>query len=183
MKTINAITKRIRRAAFSLVLLAIVTVAFSSFATQSVTLTWNPSSSPDVTGYKIYYGTVSGSYTNVVAVGAVTSVTITGLKEGVTYYFAASTYNSNLNQESDLSNETSYTVPTQATLAIQVTRNNGVATAVSVSASGAVPNQWVLEASADLKNWTPMLHGTNTPVTFSMPVTGLPAQFFRLKAE
>ena len=131
MKTINALTKKIRRAAFSLVLLA----------------------------------------------------TITGLKEGVTYYFAASTYNSSLNQESDLSNETSYTVPTEATLAIQVTRNNDVPLAVSVSASGAVPNQWVLEASADLQNWTPMLHGTNTPVTFSMPVTGLPAQFFRLKAE
>ncbi len=183
MKTINIISKKIRRAAFSLIFLTAACVTFSSFATQSVTLSWNPSPSAAVTGYKIYYGTVSGSYTNVVSVGTVTNATVSGLKEGVTYYFAATTYSSSLNLESAPSSETSYTVPTEATLAIQVTRDNGVATAVSVSATGAVPNQWALESSTDLQNWTPVLHGTNTAVNFSMPVTGLPSQFFRLKAE
>jgi hypothetical protein len=183
VNTINAIFKKTSRPAFSLVFLAAIFLTCSSFATQSVTLTWNSSPSSDVTGYKIYYGTVSGSYSNVVSVGAVTNATISGLAEGATYYFAATTYSSNLNLESTLSNETSYTVPSQAKLAIQVAQDNGVATAVSITASGAVPNQWVLEASTDLRNWAAVLSGTNTAINFSMPVTGLPAQFFRLMAE
>lgn len=184
MKTINLITKKIRRAAFCLILLtAAAAVTFSSFATQSAMLTWNPSSTPDATGYKIYYGTVSATYTNVVSVGAVTNAAISGLTAGVTYYFAVTTCNSNLSLESVPSNEISYTVPDGATLAIQATQANGLVTSVSVTATGAVPAQWVLESSADLKNWMPRLHGTNVGVTFSMAITDLPAQFFRLKSE
>jgi hypothetical protein len=78
---------------------------------QSVTLAWNTSADPTVVGYNIYYGVVSRTYTNVVNVGNTTNVTISGLVEGATYYFAATAYNT-LGLESNFSGEASYTVLT-----------------------------------------------------------------------
>ncbi|MEK6598397.1 MAG: Ig-like domain-containing protein, partial [Gemmatimonadota bacterium] len=78
-----------------------------------MTLTWNPSADSNVTGYRIYYGVASRTYTNIVDVGGATSVTISNLVEGVTYYFAATAYNV-LGMESDYSGEISYTVPSAA---------------------------------------------------------------------
>ena len=86
-------------------------------ARQDVTLAWNPSSTPDVAGYKIYYGTACGCYSNVVAVGNTTNATVSGLIPGRKYYFAATTVDGAGN-ESGFSNEASYAVPvTAATLA------------------------------------------------------------------
>jgi hypothetical protein len=81
-----------------------------TFATQSVTLAWDPSPDPTVVGYKVYYGVASLTYTNVIDVGDATSVTISNLVEGTTYYFAATAYNI-LGMESAFSAETVYTVP------------------------------------------------------------------------
>ena len=58
-------------------------------AASSVTLAWDPSTSTDVVGYNLYYGAASATYTNVVSVGSATSLTVSGLVAGVTYYFAA----------------------------------------------------------------------------------------------
>jgi ABC-type uncharacterized transport system permease subunit len=183
VKYINQIIKKIRCCVSGFLLAGACFAAFSSFATQSVTLAWVSSASPTVAGYKIYYWAASDSVTNVIAVGTVTNAVITGLQEGETYHFFATAFDSDSNAESDPSNITAYTVPDLATLEIQVSRQNGVATSVSVTAGGAIPDQWVLESSADLQHWAPALHGTNSAVSFTMPVSGLPAQFFRLKAE
>jgi hypothetical protein len=61
-------------------------------------------------GYNIYYGVASRTYTNMVTAGNATTVSINGLIEGVTYYFAATTYNA-VGIESDYSTEISYTIP------------------------------------------------------------------------
>jgi hypothetical protein len=82
-------------------------------AIQSITLAWNPSTNTDIAGYEIYYGIASGVYTNVIDVGNVTNATISGLLEGVTYYFAAKARNTS-GMESDFSNEASYAVPVLA---------------------------------------------------------------------
>src|ERR1017187_9399842 len=79
-------------------------------ADQSVELTWDPSPSSDVAGYNVYYGPASGDYNSMISAGAVTDLEISGLLEGVTYYFAVTAYDSS-GQESELSNEVSYTVP------------------------------------------------------------------------
>jgi len=71
-----------------------------------VTLAWDMNSEPNVTGYKIYYGTASRNYDWVIDVGKVTEVTITDLPNGATYYFAATAYdNSNPPIESEHSDE------------------------------------------------------------------------------
>jgi hypothetical protein len=79
-------------------------------ADGSVTLTWNPSASPAVVGYKVYYGGASGVYTNTLNVGGATNVTISGLLPGATYYFTATTVAST-GAESAFSNEASYVIP------------------------------------------------------------------------
>jgi hypothetical protein len=73
-------------------------------------LGWDPSSDPHASGYNVYYGTVSHVYTHKVSAGTGTTVTINGLVEGVTYYFAATTCDIS-NQESSFSEEIPYTVP------------------------------------------------------------------------
>jgi oxalate decarboxylase/phosphoglucose isomerase-like protein (cupin superfamily) len=90
------------------VLLAVM--QFSACATGSVTLAWSPSTDPSVAGYNIYYGGASGTYTNMISVGNATNATISGLDQGTTYYFAATTYTA-AGVESSFSSEVSYLVP------------------------------------------------------------------------
>jgi hypothetical protein len=89
--------------------LALFAYSLGSHAAE-VTLDWNPSSAPDISGYRVYYGVAPNTYTNLVCLGNTTSATIDGLAAGLTYYFAASAVNLS-GVESDLSNEVSYTVP------------------------------------------------------------------------
>ncbi len=75
-----------------------------------VSLTWDPNSESDLAGYKIYSGTQSGNYQNRIDVGNVTTYILNGLTLGLTYYIAATAYNSQ-GLESGFSNEVIYTVP------------------------------------------------------------------------
>jgi hypothetical protein len=74
-----------------------------------VNLAWDPNTEPTLAGYKLYYGTAPRTYDTSIDVGNVTTYTITGLTPGVTYYFAATAYDTN-GSESDFSNEVSTTV-------------------------------------------------------------------------
>ena len=146
---------------------------------QSVVLVWNPSVDTNVVGYNIYYGTASGVYTNEQVFSNVSTVTLTGLTAGTTYYFVATATGAD-GVESAFSNETTYTVPLPATLSLQPVSTGGGVTAVNITATGAVPSQWRIEESTDLVNWAPVYYGVNSPVNVSFPVTTAPAQFFRL---
>lgn len=83
------------------------------FGVQNVTLAWDPSTDPGVTGYKLYYGSAPGAYTATNDVGSVTNAVVPSLIEGFTYYFAVTAYNSS-GLESAFSNELVYTVPNPA---------------------------------------------------------------------
>ena len=71
-----------------------------SSSSNTATLTWdapgtNADGSPltDLAGYKIYYGTTSGVYTQTINVGNVTTHKITRLPRGAAYYFVVTAYN------------------------------------------------------------------------------------------
>jgi len=81
---------------------------FSS-ATPSVTLQWNRVNDSTVIGYKIWQGNVPGLYTNTVNAGNNTNVTIQNLVQSNTYWFAVTSYRTNI--ESNFSVPISYTVP------------------------------------------------------------------------
>ena len=76
-------------------------------ALAHVDLMWDPNSEPDLAGYKVYYGTASRDYSNVVDVGKTTTYTLADLETDRTYYISATAYNT-AGQESDFSNEVIY---------------------------------------------------------------------------
>jgi len=69
---------------FLLLFLAIPALLFTAVNAdaQQVTLAWNACSGSSVTGYDVYYGTVSGNYAYHVNAGNTTSYTMTGLSAG-----------------------------------------------------------------------------------------------------
>lgn len=88
----------------------------------SFTLAWDPNQEPDLAGYKLYYGTSSGSYQQSVDVGNLTQYSLSGLQNGVTYYFAVTAYDTE-GYESGYSNEVSAreNLPPQAFASSSVT--------------------------------------------------------------
>jgi hypothetical protein len=75
-----------------------------------ITLAWDSNAEPDLSGYKVFSGTASRSYSGSVDVGNWTSCVMGGLEPGKTYYFAAKAYNAT-GSESDYSTEVAYNVP------------------------------------------------------------------------
>jgi hypothetical protein len=122
-----------------------------SFAqnTQNVTLGWNPSSSTNVAGYRVYYGTTSGNYTSSTNVGNQLASGISGLQSALTYFFVVTAYDIS-NRESLPSNEVSYQIPAEPSAASIVLTSPGAGTSytspasidlsASVTANGSVIN-------------------------------------------
>ena len=102
----------------------------------SVSLAWNANTESNITGYNVYYGTVSKTYTSKVNVGNFTSATLSGLNAGQTYYFAATALNS-AGLESGYSNEVACAIPaaapppTTGTVAIAINAAGGAYTDTS----------------------------------------------------
>jgi len=152
----------------------------------SLTLDWNPSPSPDIVGCHLYYGTVSGEYTNTVVVGDVTTVTVSGLLSGVTYYFAVTAVDAS-GEESDFSNEISYerqlaqAPPSVAQLQIQ----SMSAEQVDLSATGPAGHTYDIEASEDLITWTVIGTGTldaSGSLSFTdIDAPNYPQRFYRMR--
>jgi hypothetical protein len=116
----------------------------------NVTLVWNPSTNKIVAGFNLYYGSVSGAYTNKTSAGMATSLTISNLIPGTAYYFAATTYSA-AGAESALSSEVSYTVPMPS---------SGVQLIVTTSkqfiltVTGPVGQSYDIQATQDFIAWT-----------------------------
>ena len=100
-------------------------IPLSAFATGNVTLVWNTCIDPNVAGYNVYYGGTSGAYTNEICVGNATNATISGLVEGTTYYFAATTYAAS-GMESPFSSAVSCLVPVNGPIGNQPPTLNAI---------------------------------------------------------
>ena len=89
--------------------LPVTLTVMSATSNGTAQLSWDPSISTDVAGYKVYVGTASGNYSSSISVGIVTSYTVTNLGVGNTYYFAVTDYDSS-GLESGFSNEVSKSI-------------------------------------------------------------------------
>jgi hypothetical protein len=77
----------------------------------TVTLAWDPVSSPALAGYRLHFGPSTGYYTGMVDVGNTTYVAVSDLPEGVTFHFAVSAYDWS-GGSSGYSNDVAKTIPT-----------------------------------------------------------------------
>ncbi|MGA2787467.1 MAG: Ig-like domain-containing protein [Verrucomicrobiota bacterium] len=158
----------------------------SAFATGSVTLAWNACTDPCVAGYNVYYGGTSGTYTNEICAVNTTNVTVSGLAQGTTYYFAATTYSAS-GMESPFSGEVSYLVPsngstgnqppTLSTIAnLTINENAGLQTVnLSGITSGAANENQTLTVTAVSSNTglipNPTVNYTNSNTTGNLTFT------------
>ena len=98
-----------RNSIYASLFLAVILLSCPFDSAAQIRLAWDPNTETDVAGYKIYYGTASRNYGYSINVGNVTTYTLMGLMQGVTYYIALTAYDSASN-ESAYSNEVSGTV-------------------------------------------------------------------------
>lgn len=140
-------------------------------------LTWMPSSDPNVVRYCIYYGTVSHSYVNQVAVDNTNVVTLSGLADGVTYYLNATAIDG-AGLESPFSDELVYTTPSAAAT---LTVLPGTAGQFSFDVEGVDGYQYVVESSTNLTDWS-AVQTNAAPFTFtSAAAPALPQCFYRAR--
>lgn len=92
-------------------------VMLSAIAGQ-ILLQWDPSTNPDIAGYKIYWGFVSRSYYGSLDAGPLTTARISGLQPGRNYYFTVTGYGKQ-GLESAFSNEVRYIYGMQTGLSQQ----------------------------------------------------------------
>jgi hypothetical protein len=175
---------------------------FGHVHAADVSLSWQFSSSTNVTGYNLYYGTVSGNYTGKIRVGNVTTTTISNLNCGTTYYFSATAVDSSGN-ESGFSNETRFLVPGVLALSavaipggpIVRTPNQGNAGSRSAGVMPGnlmvikfpvAPLHWYeVQATVDFKSWTTIwrtgVATSNAWVQYSDPnASAYPSRYYRL---
>jgi hypothetical protein len=114
----------------------------------SLTLNWQRSSSPDIAGYRVYYGTASRNYPNVVELGDVATCTVSGLTGGVTYYFAVTAFDT-AGDESAFSNEYIFT-PGLPNMQLRAGTNGQFVLTVS----GLSGSNYDILATQDFSAWT-----------------------------
>ena len=81
---------------------------------NSAGLAWDTVTAPNLSGYRVYFGTAPGTYLQPlgqgISVGNVTAYTVTGLASGTRYYFAVTDFDT-LGAESPYSNEVFKDIP------------------------------------------------------------------------
>lgn len=116
--------------------LAVAVVSPGSATAGSLALAWDAVADPGVVGYRLYYGTTAGSYSNSVDVGARTSYTLSNLQDCRTYYVAVKAVDSGGNVSAAFSNEI---VGMPAPVITSITPSSGLqgASGLNVTINGA----------------------------------------------
>jgi len=153
-------------------------------ARASVTLGWDPVTTSPVAGYRLYQGTVSEGYTTNFDVGNMAQRTVSGLSNGVTYYFAVTSYSTN-GLESDFSGEIAFTpsVGTNAPLVLHLAVLPG--RVMRLTGTGTAGHAYDVLATQNFKTWTVLTNITmNSQGSFAMTdlaAASLPTRSYRLR--
>jgi hypothetical protein len=146
---------------------------------QTAMLSWTApanntdgSTPADLSGYKVYFGTSSGTYGAPINVGNVTSYTVTGLGSG-TYYFAVTAYNTS-GDESGFSNEVSKSFATGPVIS-GVASQNITATGATISWLTDVASSSQVEYGTTTAYSSTMIVNTALVTSHSVTLTGLTA--------
>ncbi len=146
----------------------------------NVSLVWTASTSTNVTGYNVYYGTNSGDYTSKINLGNVANVTISNLTAGIAYYFAATAVDSN-GDESGYSNEARFISAGILTISQEAEAGSPWMLSFPVE-----PSHWYeIQATVDFQSWTTIgqtgVASSNAWVQFSDPAASASSlRFYRL---
>ena len=179
---------------FVRVVIAIIVICWPRLSNAAgLTLAWDPPSAGSTTGYILYYGTASQSYSGQVDVGNTTSYTLSGLSDGTTYYLAVRAYDaarvmSNLSPEVSATTLAAITpVVTGLSLTASVPAPQVVGTTVNWAAAatgGVAPYQfqWSLYSAGNWASWpwtasstwtwTPSTPGTDYQVKVAVRSSG-----------
>jgi hypothetical protein len=171
-----------QRMCFLVVLFALVACAKNACA-DGLFLNWNPSPSSNVIGYDVYYGATSGIYSYKVSVTG-TSVTLSNMVPGQTYYIAATAYDAAGN-ESPFSSEISYTVPMPSGLAMVPGASAGAGGVMTMEFPAQAGHWYEVQATTDFQNWTSVWQSTvaasNLVMQFTDPnAASFASRFYRL---
>jgi hypothetical protein len=117
-------------------------------ASQNLSLAWDKSPDKKVAGYFLCYGTESGNYTSKINFSKKTSAMVSGLQEGVTYYFAVTSYDAD-GVESVPSKEITFIAPG----ALFLSPISGSGQPVIVKFPVAPKHWYEIQATEDLHTW------------------------------
>jgi hypothetical protein len=148
---------------------------------NSVTLAWDPSSNPAVTGYIILYGTDTNINDMIpVPVGlTATNITIGGLMKGQTYYFTAVSHDANFDW-SDPSPDISTVAGSAAQAAGVLSALVGLPTGeFGFEMSGTSSAQYIVQASTDLVHWVALQTNTAPFQFVDSNTAGYSRRFYR----
>lgn len=121
----------------------------------------------DLAGYKVYYGTTSGNYSQSVDIGNLTAYQVINLTDGATYYFAVTAYDTSAN-ESSFSNEVSKSIQAVDTTPPAI---SGVYSG-SITSTGAAISWTTNEASdTQVEYGTTTSYGSTTTLNASLATT------------
>jgi len=164
-------TKRYKFILAAIIFIVVAFINTEQLIAGTATLSWTaPTTNADGTlltnlaGYKVYYGTSSGSYSQIIDVGNLNAYQVTNLTDGNTYYFAVKAYNTSFN-ESTFSSEVSKTMAITDITPPQISGVNST----SINSSSAVVNWTTNEASdTQVQYGTTTSYGSSTTLNSAM---------------
>src|SRR5512143_3368665 len=98
---------RLNLRTFALGAAVVLAAAGRTALAGTASLAWDPVADTDLAGYRVYYGTAPGSYSQSVDVGNVTQTTISNLTDCTMYYFGVKAYDTAGDESTTYSNEVS----------------------------------------------------------------------------
>lgn len=156
-------------------------VAFAAADAGAVVLAWPPNPEGNIAGYRVHFGTASGSYSQTLDVGNVTNVSIPSLTAGTTYFFAVTAYNAQ-SAESGMSAETTFTEGPSEVQAMGVLPDGRFRLAIN----GGKGRSNTVQVSSDLKTWTNLVTLANPTGSLTVTDSGAtnsPQRYYRVLAE